>query len=225
MNASGTVERCVQPRVVEALGDTRIVVLQGARQVGKSTLAQAIAQHRDGLVVTLDDPDAHTFATTDPVGFVGQAGERRLLVIDEIQRVPELIIALKAAVDRDKSPGRFLVTGSANLLDLAATHESLAGRAESIQLHSFSQGELAGRRGSFIDAAFGGAVGSAMRRPQRDRITSRRPAREAIRRRWREKARDGGRLGTTTILLRSSIVTPSTSAAWSGLPSCRGYCD
>ena len=155
MFASGIVNRLLLPKVEEALGDTRIVVLQGARQVGKSTLAEQIAEERGGLVVTLDDADVRTFASDDPAGFVAQFPDG-LLVIDEVQRVPELIIALKAAVDRDKRPGRFLVTGSANLLDLAATHESLAGRAQPLTLHSFSQAELEGQRMSFIDRAFGG---------------------------------------------------------------------
>lgn len=153
MDTWATLERFVRPRIVEALADTRIVILQGARQVGKSTLAEVIARPMEALMVTLDDPDARVFAESDPVGFVTQR-PGRLLVIDELQRVPELVIAMKAAVDRDKRSGQFLVTGSANLLDLAATHESLAGRAESVELHSFSQGELSGVRGSFIDAAF-----------------------------------------------------------------------
>ncbi|HET8896981.1 MAG TPA: AAA family ATPase, partial [Protaetiibacter sp.] len=128
------IRRSVHSRVVDALADTRIVVLQGARQVGKSTLAQQILTGRDGLAVTLDDPESFAFATADPNGFVAQAGDSTL-VIDELQRVPQLVVALKAAVDRDQRPGRFLVTGSANLLDLAATHESLAGRAERVELY------------------------------------------------------------------------------------------
>ncbi len=151
----GVVKRLIQPRVEEALGDTRIVVLQGARQVGKSTLAEHVAARRPSLVVTLDDGDVRTFAADDPVGFVGQFPEG-MLVIDEVQRVPELVLALKAAVDRDKRPGRYLVTGSANLLDLSATHESLAGRAEPFTLYSLSQAERAGESVSFIDAAFEG---------------------------------------------------------------------
>lgn len=143
------------PRVREALEDTRIVVLQGARQVGKSTIAAQLSRERDGYMVTLDDVAVREFAAADPVGFVSQYPDG-LLVIDEVQRAPELVIALKAAVDRDRRPGRFLVTGSANLLDLAATHESLAGRAENLVLHSFSQGELESHRGTFIDVAFDG---------------------------------------------------------------------
>jgi predicted AAA+ superfamily ATPase len=147
----------MRSRAVDALVDTRIVVLQGARQVGKSTLANQILADRAGILVTLDDPESFAFASADPTGFVTQAGDG-MLVIDELQRVPELVVALKAAVDRDQRPGRFLVTGSANLLDLAATHESLAGRAERVELYPLSQRELAARDGSFIDTAFGASV-------------------------------------------------------------------
>lgn len=88
--------------------------------------------------------EARDFATVDPTGFVDQNPDG-LLVIDEVQRAPALIVSITAAVDRDKRPRRFLVTGSANLLDLTSTHESLAGRAESLVLHSFSPGELESR--------------------------------------------------------------------------------
>lgn len=155
MATSGIIDRLLLPKVEEALGDTRIVVVQGARQVGKSTLAEQIAAKRRSLLVTLDDLDVRTFALDDPAGFVAQFPEG-LLVIDEVQRAPELLIALKAEVDRDKRPGRFLVTGSANLLDLAATHESLAGRAQPLTLYSLSQAELQKQSASFIDAAFAG---------------------------------------------------------------------
>lgn len=149
------VPRLLLPRVMEALEDTRIVVIQGARQVGKSTLSEMIAETRESLVVTLDDPAAHAFALDDPVGFVQQLPDG-LLIVDEIQRAPELVVALKAAVDRDKRPGRYLVTGSANLLNLAATDESLAGRAQPFTLHSLSQAELSGTHVSFVDRAFSG---------------------------------------------------------------------
>lgn len=155
MVASGIVDRLILPKVEEALEDTRIVVLQGARQVGKSTLAEQISAKHRSHMVTLDDPDVRRFANDDPAGFVSQFPEG-LLIVDEVQRVPEMIVALKAAVDRDKRPGQFLVTGSANLLDLAATHESLAGRAQPLTLYSLSQAELERQSASFIDLAFDG---------------------------------------------------------------------
>lgn len=150
-----TVARHVAPRVYEALEDTRIVIIQGARQVGKSTLASQIAQTLGGKLVTLDDDDARFQADADPAGFVAQ-NPGALLVIDEVQRAPRLTLALKAAVDADPSPGRFLLTGSANLLQLPGTEDSLAGRAESLELHGFSQGELAGHREQFVDRLLSG---------------------------------------------------------------------
>lgn len=169
MVTDGVIERFLLPRVEGALRDTRIVVLQGARQVGKSTLAEQIAGRRRSHVVTLDDSDVRRFASDDPAGFVAQFPDG-LLVIDEVQRVPQLIIALKAAVDRDKRPGRYLVIGSANLLDLATTHESLAGRAQPLTLHSLSQAELAEQSASFIDAVFSGRrfLGHSTRLTRRD---------------------------------------------------------
>ncbi|WEK61773.1 MAG: ATP-binding protein [Candidatus Microbacterium colombiense] len=153
MDNAALVPRLVAPRIVEALADTRIVVIQGARQVGKSTLAGQVLAGRPAVSVTLDDVASLDFAHTDPAGFVEQAPNATLM-IDELQRAPELVVALKASVDRDKRPGRFLVTGSANLLDLSSTHESPAGRAEHIDLYPLSQREVGSASGSFIDLAF-----------------------------------------------------------------------
>ncbi len=148
-------ERFLKPRILEALDDTRIVVIQGARQVGKSTLASQVVALRHGRLVTLDDEVTRTAAELDPAGFVRQFPDG-LLAIDEVQRVPALILALKMAVDADPRPGRFLLTGSANLLRLPAMQDSLAGRAEDVELFGFSQGELAGRRETFIDRVLAG---------------------------------------------------------------------
>lgn len=139
----------------QTLDDTRIVVIQGARQVGKSTLAGTLARERSGLVVTLDDATSRESAEVDPLGFVRQNGDQ-LLAIDEIQRSPVLITALKAAVDSDPRPGRYLVTGSANLLRMPAMQDSLAGRAENLDYYGFSQGELDGHQEQFIDRALDG---------------------------------------------------------------------
>jgi len=138
------------PRLLESLADTRIVVVQGARQVGKTTLVTGVVERLGGRLVTLDDDLTREGAEADPAGFLQQS-PRGLLAIDEVQRVPGLVLALKVAVDRDPRPGRFLLTGSANLLRLPAMHDSLAGRAESIDLHGFSQGEIVGVREQFVD--------------------------------------------------------------------------
>lgn len=135
--------------VEEALGDTPVVVLQGARQVGKSTLAKQVLGARNGRWLSLDVTAVHAAAVADPDGFVRQGDG--VLVIDELQRVPQLLRALKGAVDEDRRPGRFLVTGSADLLGLAGAQESLAGRAETVSLYGLSQGELRGVRETFVD--------------------------------------------------------------------------
>jgi uncharacterized protein len=141
----------------EILVDTPIAVIQGARQVGKSTLAQQVLAQRANRYVSLDDTNQRSAALADPVTFVEQFPEG-CLGIDEVQRVPDLFLALKTAVDRQRRPGRFLLTGSANLLRLPATQDSLAGRAESIELFGLSQGERAGHLEGFVDAAFGGKL-------------------------------------------------------------------
>ncbi len=152
---SSGLHRSITPRVHEALDDTRIVMVQGARQVGKSTLAKAIVAERGGMLVTLDDRLAQETAEADPHGFVN-ANRGGLLAIDEVQRAPGLVTALKLAVDEDPRPGRFLITGSANLLHLPAAQDSLAGRAETVELYGLSQGELAGRVETFVDRLLGG---------------------------------------------------------------------
>src|SRR5690554_2857124 len=143
MNPAMLISRHVTPLLRETLQDTPITVVQGARQVGKSTLVRQLAQERDAVIVSLDDAGMLEAAESDPDGFVRQA-ENRLLVIDELQRAPVLVRALKAAVDEDRRPGSFLVTGSADLLSLPGSSDSLAGRAETISLYGLSQGELMG---------------------------------------------------------------------------------
>lgn len=149
--------------VQEALADTPVVIIQGARQVGKSTLATMTAGTASDVVsVTLDDPTTLALAKSDPVFFVAQAGAGRL-VIDEAQRAPELILPIKASVDRDRRPGRFLLTGSADLLQVKGVGDSLAGRAETIELMPLSQGELARRDTpeDFVTWLRSGAPGSS----------------------------------------------------------------
>ena len=139
----------------EILSDTPIAVVQGARQVGKSTLVQDVLTRRVSRYVSLDDANQRAAAAADPVTFVEQL-PGGCLGIDEVQRSPGLVLALKASVDRDRRPGRFLLTGSANLLRLPAMEDSLAGRAESLELFGLSLGERAGHPERFIDRAFDG---------------------------------------------------------------------
>lgn len=170
------IKRHLKPRILEALQDTRIVVIQGARQVGKTTLVREIVEEVGGRLVTFDDEQIRSAAQADPVGFLHQNPDG-LLAIDEIQRVPEMVLALKLVVDKDPRPGRFLLTGSANLLRLPAAQDSLAGRAETIELHGFSQGELAGHQERFIDKLlaadlFSGHTSSLTRHDYLERATA-----------------------------------------------------
>lgn len=135
--------------VAEALLDTRVVGVVGPRQAGKSTLAQqVVAEHPGGSYASLDDAEVRALAADDPRGFL--AGRPGLFAIDEVQRVPELLLALKAEVDRDQRPGRFLITGSSQLSANRAVTETLAGRIERHTLWPLSQGELSGRREHFL---------------------------------------------------------------------------
>jgi predicted AAA+ superfamily ATPase len=152
------IPRHLQTATLEALKDTPVVLLVGPRQVGKSTLAHHLASQLGvAQTVSLDDPATRASAHADPSGFV--AGLGRPAVIDEIQRVPDLLYGIKEAVDRirlvgEAAAGSFLLTGSASIWDTLRAPESLAGRIERIHMWPFSQGELAGRRERFIDALF-----------------------------------------------------------------------
>lgn len=148
------IERRVTRSLREALADRPVVLLHGARQTGKSTLAVALASGRPAArYITLDDAAALAAARADPAGFV--AGLEGRVVLDEVQRAPELFLAIKAVVDRDRQPGRFLLTGSANVLLLPRLSDSLAGRMEILTLWPLSQGEIDGVEEGFVDALFG----------------------------------------------------------------------
>lgn len=127
------------------------VVIQGARQVGKSTLARQLVQDRTAVVVTLDDRRTRDAAVADESAFVEQCPDG-VLVVDEVQREPELLLAIKASIDRDRRPGRFLLTGSADLLTVKGRTDSLAGRAATLRLRGLSQGELAGHPEDFVSS-------------------------------------------------------------------------
>jgi predicted AAA+ superfamily ATPase len=143
--------------LVEALADTPVVVVAGPRQAGKSTLAARVVAEAHGTWLSLDEAAVLDVARTDPVGFV--RGRRGLVGIDEAQRVPELLLAIKAEVDAQRRPGRFLLTGSTRLLGAPRLADSLAGRMESLTLWPFTQGELDGADvPGLIDAAFGDVI-------------------------------------------------------------------
>lgn len=137
---------------LEALADTRVVVINGARQVGKSTLAHELVTATPGArELYLDEAAVRSAARQDPDGVVHHDG---LLLIDEVQRVPELLLSIKREVDRDPRPGRYLLTGSARLLSLRDLPDSLPGRSETIELWPLSQGEIDRQPDRFVDLAF-----------------------------------------------------------------------
>ena len=145
-------ERRLADSVRAALADTPVVLLQGARQVGKSTLARAIAAERGATYVSFDELPALAAAHENPAAYV--AGFSGPAVLDEVQRVPEMFLPLKAAVDRDRRPGRFLLTGSANVLLLPRIADSLAGRMAPLSLWPLSQGEIDASPEGLLDALF-----------------------------------------------------------------------
>jgi hypothetical protein len=141
--------RLVEARLEEALEDSPVVLIHGPRQSGKTTLAQRVGARRDYAYFSLDDDTVRTAAEVDPVGFVADLPERAIL--DEVQRVPSLFTALKVTVDRHRQPGRFLLTGSANVL-LPKLADSLAGRMEIIRLFPLAQCEIEEHPPAFLDA-------------------------------------------------------------------------
>jgi predicted AAA+ superfamily ATPase len=146
--------RALEASVRAALTDTPVVCLLGPRQSGKTTLVRALAP-RYGYV-TFDDADAFELARSDPNGFLAALPDP--VILDEIQRVPELLRALKLSVDRDRRPGRFLLTGSANLLLLPRLGDSLAGRMAILELHPLTAAERERAPGGFLGAWLAGKL-------------------------------------------------------------------
>jgi hypothetical protein len=144
--------RLVQARLREALADSPVVLLHGPRQCGKTTLAQAVGSDDGRRYLTLDDPATFLAVQADPTGFVLDL--EGPVTIDEAQRVPELFLAIKQSVDRDRRAGRFLLTGSANALFVPTVADSLAGRMEMVRLHPLSEVEIAHRQPTFLDRVF-----------------------------------------------------------------------
>ncbi len=140
------IPRLISPAILEALSDTPVVCLLGPRQCGKTTLVQH--QFPDRQYLTLDSRNACYLASTDPEGFIARFSNR--VTIDEVQKVPELLAAIKLCVDRNRQFGQFLLTGSANLLLIPGIIESLAGRMEIIQLYPLSEAEKSGAAGQFL---------------------------------------------------------------------------
>lgn len=145
-------KRSSKPLLQKALKRSPVVLLNGARQVGKTTLAREFIKEEGFSYLTLDDETVYLAAKSDPIGFIAQV--QKPIILDEIQRVPELFLAIKMDVDKNRIPGRYLLAGSANPLLIPRLGDSLAGRMEIIDLMPLSQGELTGTVETFIDIAF-----------------------------------------------------------------------
>ena len=160
--------RSLAPVLGEALADTPVVCLLGPRQSGKTTLVQQLAPDR--AYVSLDDHNYYQTARTDPAGFVASLPDA--VTLDEVQRAPELLPAIKRAVDRDRRPGRFVLTGSANLLLVPTVTESLAGRMETAQLHPLTESEKERAPGRFLSDLLNGAIKPGIRPEAADEAPS-----------------------------------------------------
>jgi predicted AAA+ superfamily ATPase len=146
--------RLAEKSLADALTDTPVVVVQGPRQCGKTTLASRVGGPLGFEYVNLDDDAVRRAAQDDPAGFVARLPER--VIIDEVQRAPELFLPLKVEVDRSRVPGRFLLTGSTNVLLVPRVADSLAGRMGSIRLHPLAQCELARKEPRFLETILKG---------------------------------------------------------------------
>ena len=147
-------ERFVEHRAEEALVDTSVVLIVGPRRAGKTTLVRKMGE-KGRTYITLDDQTVLDAARSDPSGFI--RGLDRA-IIDEIQRAPDLLLAIKKTVDEDHRPGRFLLTGSANVLTLPRVADSLAGRMETLQMLPLSRAEITGKPTTFLERLFAGKL-------------------------------------------------------------------
>ena len=153
--------------IEKALGIRRVLLLCGARQCGKTTLARELVSP-DVIYRTLDDTSARQIAEIDPQGFVSHSG--KTLIIDEVQHVPELLSAIKIRVDENTRMGQYLLTGSADIQSFPGVRESLAGRIRKIRLRPLAHGEILSAAPDFLDRAFGRNFGPPENTYGRDRI-------------------------------------------------------
>ena len=184
--------RYAEHPLIEALADSPAVLIHGPRQCGKTTLARmayppeymqwddgTVMQWDDGTAmewdsanyITFDDDVARSAAVSDPIGFVNNLPDR--VILDEVQRAPSIFTALKMAIDRDRIPGRFLLTGSSHVLLVPQVSDSLAGRMEIIRLHPLAQCELSGHPPTFLDRLFSGGFNGTQLSRSSDRLVDR----------------------------------------------------
>lgn len=163
--------RYATQNVKEALTDTPVVFVMGPRQVGKTTLVKSLIDD-EWEYITLDDQAQLEIAKADPVGFIRNLPPKKI-VLDEVQRLPELFISIKQSVDENRQPGRFLLTGSANALFLPRLSDSLAGRMESVRLTPLSECEIQGHPPTFLNTMLSQEAPQAKQTRLRDHLLQR----------------------------------------------------
>ncbi len=171
MKADQYIPRFITSRLEETLSDTPVVLIHGPRQSGKTTLASMIGKELGYRYMTFDDDVMVHAAQEDPVGFIDSLPER--VILDEVQRVPDLFRAIKRTVDNDRKPGRFLLTGSANVLALPKLADTLTGRMAIVRLYPFAQSELNGSRSTFVEDLFGSNLGQYLGERLRESLVER----------------------------------------------------
>ncbi len=164
-------KRHIEPRLREALEDTPVVLLQGPRQCGKTTLAQMVGETDGYAYFTFDDEATKNFAEDDPAGFMNSLPER--VILDEVQRVPKLFTSIKLSVDRSRKPGRFILTGSMRVLQFSKINDSLAGRMGIIGLHPLAQSEIEQIKPGFLDCLFSPNFTVQQEQPGKNQIINR----------------------------------------------------
>ncbi|MCL2781353.1 MAG: ATP-binding protein [Actinomycetia bacterium] len=185
----GLLPRHAEQLVEDAAADTRVVLLNGARQAGKSTLARQVARRHGAVWQSFDNPRTLSAARFDPLDVVRSD---HMIVIDEVQRFPDILLPIKLRVDEAPRPGSFLLTGSAHVMGLRSVPDTLPGRVETIELWPFSQGEIDRAPDRFIDAAFTDPQGlrcsSDLAKPDYARRLARGGLPEAVRRSGRRRS-------------------------------------
>ena len=158
--------RHIEPRLKAALKDAPVVLIHGPRQCGKTTLAQKAGKSARYEYLSMDDAETLAYAENDPVGFVNSLPEK--VILDEIQKSPGIFSQIKLAVDQNRVPGRFILTGSVSILHIRGLSDSLAGRMEIIRMHPLAQTELARKKPDFLDALFAAEFSTKWKTPQAD---------------------------------------------------------
>ncbi len=160
MRESTLIPRHAATLLAESLEDSPVTLIHGPRQCGKTTLAQLVGKPLGYSYLTFDDPVARSAAQSDPLGFAASLSDR--VVLDEVQRVPSLFSGIKLSVDRERIPGRFILTGSTNVLLVPNLADSLAGRMQTVRLHPLSQRELEqSTSATLVERLFSGGFGTS----------------------------------------------------------------